>query len=94
MNCESTADRTHHQRLAGDGDVLSAVPNTIDSCNQITRCDMGSDTDQAQLAVVWRIIGDPCLFAMLSSALQCCKARPIPMSRKRVLVLAAAAATN
>ncbi|CAJ24344.1 hypothetical protein XCV2667 [Xanthomonas euvesicatoria pv. vesicatoria str. 85-10] len=55
---------------------------------------MGSDTDQAQLAVVWRIIGDPCLFAMLASALQCCKAPPIPMSRKRALVLAAAAATN
>ncbi|MCC8534091.1 MULTISPECIES: hypothetical protein [Xanthomonas] len=60
----------------------------------MTRCDTGSDTDQAQLAVVWRIIGDPCLFAMLASALQCCKAPPPPMPRKRALVLAAAAATN
>ncbi|AZR26976.1 hypothetical protein FQK02_12850 [Xanthomonas vasicola] len=78
----------------GDGDVLSAVPNTIDSCNQTTRCDMGSDTDHAQLAVVWRIIGDPCLFAMLASALQCCKAPPTPMPRKRSLALASVAATN
>ncbi|MEC5077699.1 hypothetical protein ACQR5V_16955 [Xanthomonas oryzae pv. oryzicola] len=35
---------------------------------------MGSDTDQTQLAVVWRSIGDPCLSALLVSALQCCSA--------------------
>ncbi|WP_278185380.1 hypothetical protein [Xanthomonas oryzae] len=35
---------------------------------------MGSDTDQTQLAVVWRSIGDPCLSALLVGALQCCSA--------------------
>ncbi|WP_139074393.1 hypothetical protein [Xanthomonas bromi] len=77
-----------------DGDVLSAVPNTIDSCDQTTRCDMGSDTDQAQGAVVWRIIGDPGLFAMLANALQRCKALPSPTPHRRSLGLAADAATN
>ncbi|UXA48616.1 hypothetical protein [Xanthomonas prunicola] len=55
---------------------------------------MSSDTDQAQLAVVWRIIGDLCLFAMLASALQCCNAPAPPISHKGSCVLAAEAATN
>ncbi|RBD98444.1 hypothetical protein BRM14_03045, partial [Xanthomonas oryzae pv. oryzae] len=55
---------------------------------------MGSDTDQTQLAVVWRSIGDPCLSALLVSALQCCKAPPTLMPRKRSLALAANAETK
>lgn len=38
--------------------AVSVVPKTIDGCDRLTCCDKGSGDYQAQLALVWRIIGN------------------------------------
>ncbi|PPU37020.1 hypothetical protein XspCFBP7912_04110 [Xanthomonas sp. CFBP 7912] len=57
-------------------------------------CDKGSDDNQAQLAVVWRIISNPCRFAMLGDAPVAFHRMAIPTPRRRSVRLAAGAATN